>query len=141
MKRINERELRQLAELEPEGLLKLRLITDMSYKHKSIGFNINGRLLADGRYIKYAERIVSWSDLFSIPRCNVWDYIAQTEDNCTITASVDSGIDLFIHETKRIAAYAVTEQEFNECVPVMKGGEYVFFVERREKADFKKEEK
>ncbi len=82
-------------------------------------------------YTAYKNRIVSWSDYFAAPESNIWHYLNTTEDEAVVQeANSENPVKHFSNFASNLKAYALTEIEFNELVPMLKEGSYVLFIER-----------
>ena len=126
MKKITKRDILKLAEVAPDNCIIITVF-------ERDGILLNGRL-TENEYRGYKSRYILWSDYFSVPNSNIWDYLAATEqDSDTTEVCIKDTAACFMEHTAEAKAYAVTELEFNENVPILRDGTYALFVERRER--------
>lgn len=136
MKKINKTTLFKIARIEPDNCILIRTIAGLS--NANVGFELEGRLKLEDdmiRFIRYKKRVINWSEFFESPK-SIWSWVSETESEAEVVSVTDEdAVKSFIEEAERYKAYALSDIEFNEVVPVLKENHLAFFIERREEEE------
>ena len=132
MKRINKEDFQKLIKIAPLSYLVV-------YVDKE-GFSVKGRFrkIQNGQnkqtiYTEYKNKYISWNEYFKNGNVNIWNTLHVTEDNFEKrNIDVENSAEYFINSVKKAKAYALTEIEYNECIPMLKPGLYVLYIEHQE---------
>ncbi|MDO5397560.1 MAG: hypothetical protein Q4G33_06495 [bacterium] len=134
MKRINKATLSKIAKIKPESCILIRIIAGES----NAKIKLEGRLKLEGnkiKFVRYKNRMIDWPEFFEGPK-SILNWISKTESEAIVESITDKeAVKSFIEAAECYKAYALSDIEFNEVVPVLKEYHLAFFIERGEEKE------